>query len=75
MDSRQKVRVIIAREEGLPLPPPFPGKGNDIGEGGKRDIPKGHKFDPNALKPLARTLFTASVALGHSVTAYREFIL
>ena len=73
MDSRQKVRIIIAREEGLPLPPPFPGKGNDIGEGGKRDIPKGHKFDPNALKPLARTLFTASVALGHSVTAYREF--
>lgn len=74
MNNREKVRVIIAREEGLPLPPPQPNQKPDgFGEGGKRDIPKGHQYDQTALKPLARTLFAASVALGHSLTAYREF--
>ena len=71
MKASQKVRTVIAREEGLPLPPPPPGSG----EGGslKREIPKGHEFDPKALKPLARALFSSSVALGHAVTAYKEF--
>jgi len=77
LDNREKVRVLIAREEGLPLPPPAQkpdGLEGDSGIGvGKRAIPQGHQFDPNALKPLARTLFAASVALGHSLTAYREF--
>lgn len=67
MDATQKVRTIVAREEGLPLPPP--------GEGGplKRAIPKGHEFDPKAIKPLARSLFSSSVALGHAIKAYKEF--
>jgi len=63
----QKVRTLIAREEGLPLPP------SDVGTPVKRDIPKGHEFDARALKPLARALFSSSVALGHAVKAYKEF--
>jgi hypothetical protein len=65
--TSQKVRVIIAREEGLPL-------SHGSGDGSlKREIPKGHEFDSKAIKPLARTLFSSSVALGHAVTAYKEF--
>lgn len=67
--------MIVAKEEGAP--PPFPPSGGDPGFGGdgslKRNIPAKHDFDPKALKPLSRALFSASVALGHSVTAYKEF--
>lgn len=70
MDVRKKVRVILAREEAEnPLPPE---ETSFVGSG-KRDIPPKHKFDPKALKPLSRTLLSASVALGHSVTAFKEF--
>jgi len=74
LNSSEKVRIVIAREEGLPLSPPknLPVP-PPMGEGGKREIPKNHDFDLKALKPLARTLFSASVALGHTLTAYKEF--
>lgn len=39
----------------------------------KRTIPKNYAYDPGALKPLAATLWQASVALGHSLSACRQF--
>lgn len=39
----------------------------------KRAIPQGYPYDPKALKPLARTLWSTSVALGHALAAYRQF--
>jgi hypothetical protein len=72
LNNREKVKVIVAREGNLPLAPPS--QNSEFGEGSaKRAIPQGHQYDPRALKPLARTLFAASVALGHSITAYKEF--
>lgn len=38
----------------------------------KRNIPQDHQYDPKALKPMAKTLWAASVALGHALTAYRH---
>jgi hypothetical protein len=66
MRALQKVRVIVAKEEGLPLTP-------EGSNSAKRDIPKGHEFSTKAIKPLARTLFSTSMALGHAVSAYKEF--
>jgi hypothetical protein len=66
VSTSHKFKVIVAREEGLPLEPT---KGSTL----KRKIPTGHKYDSKALKPLVRTLFSSSIALGHSVRAYREF--
>lgn len=40
---------------------------------GMRQIPKGHVYDPRALKPMAKMLWACSVSLGHALTAYREF--
>lgn len=37
-----------------------------------RTIPKGHDFNHKALKPLARSLWSCSVAQGHLLTAYRN---
>lgn len=70
MSAGLKVRTIVAQVEGTPFPPesaPSPGGS------GARQIPKGHEFDARSLKPLSRALFSASVALGHSVAAYKEF--
>jgi hypothetical protein len=66
--------------------PPFPPKEPGGGGGGpppglegkgsistKRNIPKDHPYDPKALKPMAKALWAASVALGHALTAYRHF--
>jgi hypothetical protein len=72
LNNREKVKVLVAREGNLPLAPPA--SKPDLGEGSvKRAIPQGHQYNPRALKPLARTLFATSVALGHSITAYKEF--
>lgn len=52
---------------GLPVPPqqqPEPGRA--------RQIPEDHVFDPDALSPLARTLYAVSYALSHTVAAYRQ---
>lgn len=47
--------------------PPEPPNGGPT----KRNIPKDHPYDARALKPMAKALWAASVALGHSLTAYR----
>lgn len=39
----------------------------------QRMIPNGYEFNPKAIKPLARTLWAMSVALGHAMTAHRQF--
>jgi hypothetical protein len=46
---------------------------NEVGGHLKRAIPKDYTYDPKALKPLARMLWSMSVALGHSLTAHRQF--
>jgi hypothetical protein len=38
-----------------------------------RQIPSDHKYDPKALKPLAKMLWAMSVSLGHALQAYRLF--
>jgi len=38
----------------------------------KRDIPKDHAYDPRSLKPMSKALWAASMALGHTLAAYRE---
>lgn len=39
----------------------------------KREIPEKFSFDPKALKPLAKMLWSMSVSLGHALTAHRQF--
>ena len=39
----------------------------------RRAIPNDYDYDPRALKPLARMLWTLSISLGHAMTAHREF--
>jgi len=38
----------------------------------QRNIPRDHPFDKKALKPLSKTLWASTVALGHALTAYRH---
>jgi hypothetical protein len=40
--------------------------------GATRNIPKDHSFDSRALKPLSKALWASTVALGHTLTAYRH---
>jgi hypothetical protein len=68
---------VAARAQGLPVPPrgrdktaAFPPQ-EEAGPA-KRNIPKGHEFNKKALKPLSKTLWASSVALGHALTAYRH---
>lgn len=51
--------------------PPIPPDQQQQPTGAVRNIPADHPFNPKALKPLSQTLWAASVALGHSLTAYR----
>jgi hypothetical protein len=69
MSAGSKIRTIVAQVEGTPLPleDSLPSRS------GQRNIPQGHEFDARSLKPLSRALFSASVSLGHAVTAYKEF--
>ena len=39
----------------------------------KRDIPPDHEFNKAAIKPIVKTLWAMSVALGHALTAHRSF--
>jgi hypothetical protein len=39
----------------------------------KRNIPADHDFDKKAIKPIVNTLWAMSVALGHALTAHRQF--
>lgn len=57
--------------------PPIPPNGGGVagppgaGTGMNRDIPPDHPFNPKALRPLSKSLWASSVALGHALTAYR----
>lgn len=65
---------VAAFDEGDGKAPPFGGgKGIAPGTPGNRNIPKGHEYDPKALKPLAKMLWAMSVSMGHALTAYRQF--
>lgn len=55
----------------MPFPPKKPE--SDAFTSAKRNIPAGHRFDPKALKPMAKMLWAMSVSLGHALTAYRQF--
>lgn len=79
-DIRAKVRAALknaevktAAAEVLPPPPPGQPKVEGLNTTQTRQIPKGHKFDPKSLKPLARMLWAMSVGLGHTLQAYRTF--
>ena len=45
----------------------------DVGAPVARKIPTNHSFDSKALKPLVKMLWATSVALGHTLTAHRQF--
>lgn len=64
--TRSRVKVAA-----FPPQPPGDQNAND-GSGVKRNIPKGHEFQAKALKPLAKALWASTVALGHTLTAYRH---
>lgn len=66
MTARFKVAKAVSEVEDLPIDP---GKSSNA----SRRIPKGYNFEPKALKPLVRSLFSTSIALGHALSAYREF--
>jgi len=72
-----QLRIAGFKAGEFPKKGEFPPKSNPIDHevGGhlKRAIPKGYTYDPKALKPLAKTLWAMSVALGHALTAHRQF--
>lgn len=67
------MRTRIAKAESFLPPPPEGATKAGPPEGKQRDIPKNFPFDPKALKPMARTVWACSVALGHALAAYRAF--
>lgn len=84
MQARRKTREILARHDlnggrvrvAAEMPAP---QGDDqpldhqTPDGMRRNIPNGYEYDPKALKPLAKMLWSMSVALGHALTANRQF--
>lgn len=81
VDAREKTyRRLLAHRIRLAAFPgeepdqnaPPTGKRPDMGAT-QRQIPGDHDFDPRALKPLAETMWSLSVALGHLLTAHRQF--
>lgn len=73
MSARDKVAqafVRTASEEGSGFMPPHK---RDVGAPVSRKIPANHNFDPKSLKPLVKMLWATSVALGHTLTAHRQF--
>lgn len=84
MDVRTKIREAMAAADGvrtaadMPMPPQNDGVEQGqrpsmapVAQPGARQIPKNHAFDPKALKPLARMLWSMSVSMGHALQAYR----
>lgn len=59
------------------MPPPSMKAGhgidNEVGGHLKRAIPSDYDYDPRALKPLAKMSWALSIALGHAMTAHRQF--
>jgi len=74
-----KTRRLLAEHQGVRVAALPDEKSNPFSEGSglamptKRQIPKDHKFDPKALKPLVKALWALSVSLGHALTAHRQF--
>lgn len=73
MSVTLKVRTVLARESGFPVAAEEADTGGGESSGLKRNIPKTFNFDPKAMKPLARMLLSTSIALGHTLTAYKDF--
>lgn len=74
MRHRSRLAAVTGAE--MPLPPPTPpglAKPGQEGTNLRRQIPGDHAYDPRALKPLVKTLWALSVALGHVLTAHRQF--
>jgi len=71
MAAHEGRRVTAADEDG--------GKGfvpphkRDVASPAQRKIPANHSFDPKSIKPLVKMLWATSVALGHTLTAHRQF--
>lgn len=64
---RSEAKVAALQEQNAP-----PGQDSAImADPGSRQIPKTYKYDPKALKPLARMLWAMSVSMGHALQAYR----
>lgn len=40
----------------------------------KRAIPLDYKYDPSAIKPMAKMLWSMSVSLGHALSAHKTFV-
>jgi len=40
----------------------------------KRAIPEDYKYDPAAIKPMAKMLWSMSVSLGHALSAHKAFV-
>ena len=62
--------VRTAAQEGGGFVPPHKREFNNPAS---RKIPASHNFDPKAIKPLVKMLWATSVALGHTLTAHRQF--
>ncbi len=74
MSAKDKVRRAFggrtAAEQGGGFVPPHK---REVAAPNQRKIPANHAFDPKALKPLVKMLWATSVALGHTLTAHRQF--
>lgn len=69
-DKSQGQAPPFGGEEGQP----FPSKGGGLGPTtARRQIPDNHDFDKKAIKPIVKSLWAMSVALGHALTAHRQF--
>ncbi len=81
MGTREKTLQAMALYDGghnqrIAAFPPFPPKNQNTPPPGaptKRNIPADHPYNPRALKPMSKALYACSVALGNTLTAYREF--
>jgi len=62
--------VRTAAQEGGGFVPPHK---REVAAPAQRKIPANHAFDPKAIKPLVKMLWATSVALGHTLTAHRQF--
>lgn len=76
MSTQSKTHQLLQAHEGIrtaaeDASPPFAKR--VVGVPTRRNIPAGHSFDPKAIKPLAKMLWATSVALGHALTAHRQF--
>lgn len=69
----QDGQVRVAGEVPVSFKPESGDLDNEVGGHVKRAIPKDFDYDPKALKPLAKMSFALSIALGHAMTAHREF--